>query len=233
MHLAMLLLRPPSGPSRRLLTSAAPVTAGSFQNPIVEQLWSLRSSATSTPADPSSPLYLASTPRPSSHSRTAIAYPFSSSPYVSELYKSPWGTVRIGSVLEDLDALAGNIAFKHAAAGGGWKPPLIVTAGVDRIQVSKVPGVGEGDQVLSGAISWVGRSSMEITMEAAVGGGGPWLEARFTFVARDRGTGEAAAIVPLEVEGVEERALFERGGRAAEMKKALRRQGSDLGSAYR
>jgi acyl-coenzyme A thioesterase 9 len=28
-------------------------------------------------------------------------------------YKNPWGYVRIGRVLEDLDSLAGSIAFAH------------------------------------------------------------------------------------------------------------------------
>lgn len=28
-------------------------------------------------------------------------------------YRSPWNSVRIGRVLEDLDSLAGNIAYEH------------------------------------------------------------------------------------------------------------------------
>lgn len=28
-------------------------------------------------------------------------------------YRSPWGLVRVGKLLEDLDSLAGNIAFRH------------------------------------------------------------------------------------------------------------------------
>lgn len=28
-------------------------------------------------------------------------------------YRNPWGAVRIGRLLEDLDSLAGNVAFRH------------------------------------------------------------------------------------------------------------------------
>lgn len=28
-------------------------------------------------------------------------------------YRSPWGLVRVGKLLEDLDSLAGNVAFRH------------------------------------------------------------------------------------------------------------------------
>ena len=210
------------------------ISAGQFQNPIVEQLWTFRAEATHAKSDPSNPFFLKSTPRPPAHSKTAIVYPFHSSPFVSETYKSPWGSIRIGKVLEDLDALAGNIAFKHCVSAGSWAPPLIVTAGIDRIKVERTPLVTDGDQTLSGNISWVGKSSMEITMLVAPSSNleNVWLEARFTFVARDRETMRATDIVPLEVTDEKEKALFERGARAAELKKVLRTAGRDSSSDY-
>ena len=49
---------------------------------------------------------------------------------------SPFGHVRIGRLLEDLDAMAGNVAFKHADDNNPTTRPLtIVTASVDRIQL--------------------------------------------------------------------------------------------------
>lgn len=39
-------------------------------------------------------------------------------------------TLQIGRILEDLDALAGNIAFKHCSEDPSF--PLLVTASVDR-----------------------------------------------------------------------------------------------------
>ena len=72
--------------------------------------------------------------------KLSISYPFSSSPLLQEQalpfphclrasgvlimfillkplvcmqYRSPWSAVRIGRLLEDLDSLAGNIAYEH------------------------------------------------------------------------------------------------------------------------
>ena len=39
----------------------------------------------------------------------------------------------MGRLIEDLDALAGNIAFRHCRVPG-QTPPNLVTASVDRIQ---------------------------------------------------------------------------------------------------
>jgi hypothetical protein len=44
---------------------------------------------------------------------TSIRYPFSSDPVLREEYCNPWGKVRLGKLLEDLDSLAGTIAFEH------------------------------------------------------------------------------------------------------------------------
>jgi hypothetical protein len=54
-----------------------------------------------------------------------------------------------GKILEDLDALAGNIAFNHVQGNA-----MIVTAGVDRIRVRERPEIS-ADQFLSGKVTWV------------------------------------------------------------------------------
>ena len=46
------------------------------------------------------------------------------------------GTMRFGKVLEDLDALAGNIAFHHVVGG---EDVMLVTAAVDRIALRDIP----------------------------------------------------------------------------------------------
>ena len=49
-------------------------------------------------------------------------------------YRNPWGRMRIGRTLEDLDSMAGNIAFAHSDDGkSDTLPPLLVTAAVERI----------------------------------------------------------------------------------------------------
>jgi len=116
----------------------------------------------------------------------------------------------VGKILEDLDACAGNIAYKHCVMGGGWSPPLIVTAGIDRVRVHKRPSVDE-DMELEGSISWVGSSSMEITMRVKNESVGTWLEAAFTFVARDKDSNHATKIVALLPETEEEKDMFKKG----------------------
>jgi acyl-coenzyme A thioesterase 9 len=81
--------------------------------------------------------------------------------------------MRFGKVLEDLDALAGNIAFAHVQ-----DPNLtLVTASVDRIRLSAPPNL-DADQHLSGKVTFVGTSSMEIRMQCKneQHGEDPWME---------------------------------------------------------
>lgn len=95
-------------------------------------------------------------------------------------------------VLEDLDAMAGNIAFHHV-----YGTPLIVTAGVDRIRLRRRPLI-ETDQCLSGKVTWVGNSSMEIRMQCVEEGSDEeWLEAYFTFVTLDPDTKKPVAMPAL------------------------------------
>lgn len=62
--------------------------------------------------------------------------------------------------MEDLDALAGAIGYKHADDGKSDSAPItIVTASVDRIDLLKPLGVA--DIRLSGHVTYVGYSSME------------------------------------------------------------------------
>lgn len=44
---------------------------------------------------------------------TTVVYPFTTDIALREQYRNPWGFVRIGRLLEDLDSLAGNVAYKH------------------------------------------------------------------------------------------------------------------------
>ena len=217
---------------------ASAAIVSKFQNPIVEQLWTQRAEAKALHAkmltDPelmkSNPYTKITTPRPPSFSRTSIEYPFSTNPFLRETYKSPWGTVRIGKILEDLDACAGNIAYKHCSCQGEWESPLIVTAGVDRIQIKDRPTT-DSDQILTGGITWIGSSSMEITMRVSTATE-VWLEAKFTFVAREAKSNKATGIVPLLPETAPERALFELGAGNAAKKKETRKLATTSTSAY-
>ena len=169
-----------------------------------------------------------------SESKTTIDYNFSTDEFLREAYKSPGGAMRFGKVLEDLDALAGNIAFHHVIGGD----VMLVTAAVDRIALKDIP-VLERDQRLSGQVTFVGSSSMEIRMqiheienddddddddENKDGSCEHWLEGYFTFVAVDPETKKPVKICPLIPETSEERALFELGALKAAKKKEARKK---------
>ena len=103
---------------------------------------------------------------PKPPTRTSIRYSFSADESLLEAYRNPWNAVRVGRVLEDLDSLAGNIAFSHCDdADRATRPQLLVTASVDRVRLMRALKLEE-DVILSGAVAWVGRSSMVIRMEA-------------------------------------------------------------------
>ena len=161
-----------------------------------------------------------------SHSKTTIDYNFKTDEFLREAYKSPGGTMRFGKVLEDLDALAGNIAFHHVMGDG----LMLVTAAVDRIALRDIPDL-KSDQRLSGQVTYVGSSSMEIRMqihELSCDGKDEnpehWLEGYFTFVAVDPKTNKPMKICPLIPETSEERALFELGALKAAKKKEARKK---------
>lgn len=151
-----------------------------------------------------------------SQSAASISYPFSTDEFLLESYRNPFGQVRYGRILEDLDALAGNIAFQHVEGN-----PLIVTASVDRISFLRTTRI-DVDQHLSGKVTWVGTSSMEIRMQIA-DNVGEWMEAYFTFVTLDPLTEKPVAIPKLLPETSEERAHFELGARKAQAKKIARK----------
>jgi acyl-coenzyme A thioesterase 9 len=202
---------------------------GKFHSPVVDALWGMRLAESEADGqggkddNDAEPV-----PKPASASHTAMTYDFADNPMLGEHYRNPYGSVRIGRVLEDLDALAGTIAFKHTRPRAP-KRLMLVTASVDRIELLQIAGT-ESNMVLSGSVAWVGRSSMVIRMTAfsdaikrgkgggGSGGGGtngggkgmpvPWLEADFTFVARDPATRKAAPINPLLLETEEERSVF-------------------------
>lgn len=179
---------------------------------------------------------------PKAPHRTSVRYAFERDDDLREAYRNPWHGVRMGRVIEDLDSLAGNIAFQHCDdANPMTRPQLLVTASVDRVRLLRPMALDE-DMVLSGAVAWVGRSSMVIRMEAWPADHpdaprdateendakrrttktyepGPSLSADFTFVARDAITNRAAAVNPLVPGTTTEKALFDAVERRVEAKK--------------
>ena len=201
---------------------------GRHQTPIVDQLWrkraEMRDRQQSVPDNsPNERKLISKSP---SMSANSITYAFESDAELRDQYRNPWGNVRVGRLLEDLDALAGTVAFEHCQAPGE-QPLLLVTASVDRIVYRHRPNLKD-DIVVTGQPNWVGRSSMEIGIVArSTWAEEAFLEASFTFVARDPETNRPASINPLKCETDEEAARFKLGQARDEARKALRKRAKE------
>ncbi|KAG7358631.1 acyl-CoA hydrolase [Nitzschia inconspicua] len=198
--------------------------ASRLKGPIVNQLWTQRELAKEAVRNS---IIDMERPRPPSESITTISYPFSTDEFLKEQYRNPFGQMRFGKVLEDLDALAGNIAFAHVQ-----DPDMtIVTASVDRIRLSAPPNL-DADQHLSGKVTYVGTSSMEIRMQCKneQHGEDPWMEAYFTFVAVDPDTKRPLKIPPLDPQTWLEKDQFEAGKRRAQNRKEERKRRQNFGN---
>jgi len=201
---------------------------------VTKKLWRerLRKAESGKGATKLSEKLLPKTPQTS----TAV-YDFQKDEEMREMYKSH-GTdaVRMGRILEDLDSLAGNIAFFHADDGDDLtKTPQLVTASVDRVRLNR-PLSLERSVVIRGEVAFVGRSSMVIRMEAdeeqgtrddeLIGSNIPALTADFTFVARDPETNESWPVNPLICETRAQTARFE-DIQASIVRKRLRHKKGD------
>ncbi|PRQ46052.1 putative thiolester hydrolase [Rosa chinensis] len=198
---------------------------GTYHSPVTSALWEARSNIFDRPTTPQSE-FVTRTP---AQSRTSILYKFSTDFVLREQYRNPWNGVRIGKLLEDLDALAGTIAYKHCCnEDGTTRPLLLVTASVDKM-VLKKPIRDDIDLSLVGAVAWVGRSSMEIQLHVTQSTDGTpsssesvALIANFTFVARDSKTGKSAPVNQITPETEKEKLLWEAADKRNEMRKKKR-----------
>ena len=159
--------------------------------------------------------------------------PFKSSPELLDEYIFVDGRIRTGKLLEDLDRMAGAVAYKHIDNGDpNARPVTVVTASVDRLDLL-LPKAVE-DYKLTGQVIYVGTSSMEIFLKAETvpsgegehlspteptsattlqhpGELGPntVLATRFTMVAIDSATGKSVRINPLKTTTPAEERLFQ------------------------
>ncbi|RXH97917.1 hypothetical protein DVH24_010242 [Malus domestica] len=218
----------PNGSTRKPIS----LWPGMYQSPVTNALWEARSKIFERffldprkDAPPQSEL-LNKTP---SQSRTKILYNFSTDYILREQYRDPWNEVRIGKLLEDLDALAGTITVKHCCDDDGTtRPLLLVTASVDKIVLKKSISV-DVDLKIVGAVIWVGRSSIEIqleviqsTQDGSDNADSVALSANFMFVARDSKTGKAAAVNRISPETEREILLFKEADARNNLRKRTR-----------
>ncbi|EOX93679.1 Thioesterase/thiol ester dehydrase-isomerase superfamily protein [Theobroma cacao] len=204
---------------------------GMYHSPVTNALWEARSQIFERLRDPPKDAppqseLLTKTP---SQSRTSIRYNLSSDYILREQYRDPWNEVRIGKLLEDLDALAGTISVKHCSDDDSTTRPLmLVTASVDKIVLKKPISV-DIDLKIVGSVIWVGRSSIEIQLEVIQStkedsdvSDSVALTANFIFVARDSKTGKAAPVNRLSPETEHEKFLFEEAEARSKLRKRKR-----------
>ncbi|KAK9082782.1 hypothetical protein Scep_029253 [Stephania cephalantha] len=204
---------------------------GMYHSPVTNALWEARSSIFEKLLDPpvDAPPQTELLTKVPAQSRTSIHYSFSSDYILREQYRDPLNEVRIGKLLEDLDALAGTISVKHCAdVDSTTRPLLLVTASVDKM-ILKKPICVDTDLKIVGAVTWVGRSSIAIQLDViqpARGSSQPSdaiaLTANFTFVARDSKTGKSAPVNRLLPETEQEKKLWEEAEARDQQRKKLR-----------
>ncbi|KAG7192493.1 uncharacterized protein KQ657_001588 [Scheffersomyces spartinae] len=136
---------------------------------------------------------------------TYLALPFKDDQWLCDSYINAFGRLRAGNLFQDLDALAGRIAYRHCSPA----EPVNVTASVDRIYMhKKVDEISNYNFVLAGCVTWTGKSSMEITVKGyafeevlpevvtqdTLPDENVFITANFTFVARNPITHKSFAI---------------------------------------
>eukprot|EP00041_Stephanoeca_diplocostata_P012655 m.212205 g.212205 ORF g.212205 m.212205 type:complete len:442 (+) comp19037_c0_seq8:239-1564(+) len=204
------------GASASCMSTSSSASPGDHQSPVVAELWKRRLEASGD--FDVLPSLQSKSPQDSAGN---ITYDFANNLALQDAYRSPWDRVRIGRILEDMDAMAGTIAYDHCLPAS----PLlhIVTAKVDRIFCHQRADIGRA-MALRGQVAWTGRTSMEIYMVAVdLDSDTLLMHANFTFVARSRTTGKAAAINAIVPSTPEEQEEFD--GRAAKNERARQERG--------
>ena len=98
-----------------------------------------------------------------------LTYPFRTDVSLREAYQKYSGGVRIGKMLEDMDAFVALVAHAHCETDGTH--PNIVTARVDEIQFGAAANCEHTalhNLELRGQVIWTGRSSMLCCSETFV-----------------------------------------------------------------
>lgn len=160
--------------------------------------------------------------------KSVINYQFASDQHLRDTYVDSKGNFLCGKLLEDLDSMAGNIAFTHCTthmsskSNAGRQTPALVTASVDSIVQEKESISANCNYILAGQVVWTGKSSLDVIVELHQDVGGEQvklletnsttrvLSSLFTYVARDRATGKAVAINKVIATNVREEEVYSR-----------------------
>ena len=159
--------------------------------------------------------------RDPSSSRVDLTYPFETDATYGNHYRNPFGLLRVGKVMEDLDMFAAHVAFRHCDDDDAATPSLdLVTASIDKIKALSPKPLGiDRNLHLSGQVAWTGRTSVNLHMELRAGDE-PYLSSNFIFVARDPDTYKAVPINRVVPGTAAEKAKWENAQQRADVLKA-------------
>ncbi|XP_052865787.1 acyl-coenzyme A thioesterase 9, mitochondrial-like [Anopheles cruzii] len=157
-------------------------------------------------------------PRSMQDSFTSAIIPLTTDKILKDKYVGFMGNVRLGRLMEDMDMFAVWVVHKHVLLPdlpeGVALPYTFVTILVDKIDFSDLMPTHDADIRLSGHVSWVGRTSVEIVVWMEQKLHGKWRKltrALFLMAARDATNTKAAFINPLVPANAEEKAIFDGG----------------------
>lgn len=140
-----------------------------------------------------------------------LLLPFKDNSDLLDQYISIHGGLRFGKLMEDLDAMAASIAYRHCSDD----EITLLTAAVDRIDLSKSFDSCIFNVRMRGFVTFVGRSSMEVTIATDCEGLHEQWEsaalAKFVFVARSPDGSKAITVPRLVIESETEKEIFSLG----------------------
>eukprot|EP00741_Cyanophora_paradoxa_P015489 tig00020902_g14952.t1 len=158
-------------------------------------------------------------PRTPEESQTQVILPFSTDEKLRDQYISFYDGLRFGRILEDMDVFAYRCAMRHITVS---RPLTVVTGAFDRVLLVRRLDPHK-DLRMRGNVSWVGRSSVEVTIECCQKDeGGHWalnLRATVLMVSLDRGTQKPVQVNPLNPITERDRELYSHGSGRQEYRK--------------
>lgn len=149
---------------------------------------------------------------------TSAIIPLSTDIALRDKYVGYLGNIRTGRLMEDMDLFAVWVVHQHVLVPdlkpGTPLPYTFVTILVDKISFTDLEAKPDGDIRLSGHVSWVGKSSIEVVVWLEQRRVGKWRKltrALFLMAARDP-TNIRSAVVNALKPGNEEEAKILAGG---------------------
>lgn len=159
---------------------------------------------------------------------TSAIIPLSTDKSLQDKYVAFLGHLRMGRLMEDMDLFAVWVCHQHLKVptlpDNVHLPYTFVTILVDKITFSDVRTKATEDVRLSGHVSWVGRSSMEIVVWLEQKENGSWKKitrALFLMAARNATNTAAAPVNPIQPANEEEKTILAGGEQRKKRRQVL------------